>query len=86
MGSTFFHNRTIVFDSDKLRVGVVGLSSLVQSQNRVIDYLSVAVSILLFMSLAFVASQELIKLYLKQREINGSGSETDDDYFRATDI
>ena len=54
LGSTFFYGRKLVFDADKLRVGVVGLSSLAQSQNRVIDFLQVIVTFILVSAAAFI--------------------------------
>ena len=43
------------------------------------------VTFLLVSSVAFVVFQELVKLYLKQREHINSDSETDDDFQRATE-
>ncbi len=54
LGSTFFFGRKLVFDSDKLRVGIVGLSSLAQTQNRVIDFLQLIVTVLLVSAAAFI--------------------------------
>jgi hypothetical protein len=44
------------------------------------------VIVLLFLSVAFVISQEIIKMYLKQSEAHGSDSETDDDFQRVEDV